>query len=74
MHWAAMYGRCNVIEYLYDHVENINPETSQKMTPLHLAAREGHFDTVIFLRDFSDDPNPKTITGTVFENYSKCRI
>ena len=40
MHWAAMYGRLNIIEYLYDHVENINPETSQKMTPLHLASRE----------------------------------
>ena len=63
MHWAAMYGKLNILEYLLDHVENINPENAQKMTPMHLASKNGHTEVVTFLRDFSSDSNPKNRTG-----------
>ena len=62
-HWAAMYGKLNILEYLLDRVENINPENAQKMTPLHLAAKNGHSEVATFLRDFASDSNPKNKTG-----------
>ena len=64
MHWAAMYGKLNILQYLLDRVEYINPPNAHNMTPLHLAAKHGHHEAVVFLRDFADDINPKTKTGT----------
>ena len=58
-----MYGKLNILEYLLDRVENINPENAQKMTPLHLAAKNGHSEVATFLRDFASDSNPKNKTG-----------
>ncbi|HXH38332.1 MAG TPA: tetratricopeptide repeat protein [Thermoanaerobaculia bacterium] len=45
--WACQYGHNDVVEFLLDH--GVDPGAGANMTGLHLAAHEGHLDTVRLL-------------------------
>jgi tetratricopeptide (TPR) repeat protein len=45
--WACQYGHNDVVEFLLDH--GVDPGAGVNMTGLHLAAHEGHLDTVKML-------------------------
>jgi len=45
--WACQYGHNDVVAFLLDH--GVDPGAGSNMTGLHLAAHEGHLDTVKLL-------------------------
>lgn len=46
LHLAAEYGYTSAVEFLLEHGANINAENSNESTPLELAVRENHIETV----------------------------
>ena len=51
LHWAADSGYFDVVKYLVDIVEDINPRDTNGNRPLHYAAMKGHLDTLKYLVD-----------------------
>ena len=43
LHCAALYGSYDVCYLLLEHGANILCKDKESMTPVHFAAREGHF-------------------------------
>ena len=44
-------------------MDDINPRSNQGVTPLHDAARNGHFNTFKYIIDSIEDKNPRTNLG-----------
>jgi ankyrin repeat protein len=50
IHLAARFGNLQILKRLLDHGEDVNKPTNHfKDTPLHLASKENHFNTVCML-------------------------
>jgi len=61
LHWAATYGQLSVIQYVCRFVKEKNPYDIWGVTPLHLAAENGHLEIVKFLMEYlHDEKNPKS--------------
>ena len=51
IHWAALNNFKEVVECLYEVIEDKNPKNSLGQTPLHMSAKNGHVDIVRFFVD-----------------------
>ena len=50
---------------IIDNVDDKNPQNCKKLTPLHNAARNGHFDICKLIIENVDEKNPKTTWGCI---------
>jgi len=64
LHWAAISGHTDIVQYLLDKGANILAETGSKMNALHGAVEGGRVDTVKCLMQFvqSDEEKKKALT------------
>jgi len=61
LHWAAKFGQTSVIQYVCRFVDEKNPCDIWGVTPIHLAAENGHLEIVQYLMKYlTDDKNPKS--------------
>ena len=62
LHYAALFDRLDVFQYISENVSNINPEAKgdrRKLTPLHLAAQHGNFEICKLIIDGIEDLSPR---------------
>ncbi|KAJ4160165.1 hypothetical protein NW754_003289 [Fusarium falciforme] len=58
MHYAARFGRSSTIEFIKARGGNINATNRNGMTPLHLAADQGHLETAKTLINLGAEHQP----------------
>ena len=68
MDCAAYKGFDKIIQLLIAAKADINPQDKLKLTPLHLAAREGHLDSVKVLLENNADAGATTGSLEVGDN------
>ena len=62
LHFAAVFDRLDVFQYISENVSNINPKAKgdrRKVTPLHLAAQHGNFEICKLIIDAIEDLSPR---------------
>jgi hypothetical protein len=60
LYYAAMLGFCNLAEHLIaKHPKHINARGGNEVTPMHVAAREGHVDILSLLLEHGADVDPQ---------------
>jgi ankyrin repeat protein/uncharacterized protein YegL len=62
LHVGCFYGRLNAVKLLCEHGGNIFSRTSNGMTPLHIAIKQGHISVVRYLMS---NPNIKDLMRIV---------
>ena len=64
LHLSADHGSLEIFKYLLKKSVHKNPENEYGVTPLHLAAKNGHFDICILLiANILTDKNPRNDIG-----------
>ena len=63
-HLSAHYGKLEIFTYLLKKLLHKNPENEQGVTPLHMAATNGHFDICrLLIANILTEKNPRDNTG-----------
>ena len=73
LHFAAVFDRLDVFQYISENVSNINPKAKgdrRKVTPLHLAAQHGNFEICKLIIDAIEDLDPKNHLGLTPYDYA----
>merc|ERR1712079_684187 len=60
LHYAAEFGKLDVVKAITEVIEDKNPGDSHNYTPLHIAAYSGHLSVVKYLTQYIEDINLKT--------------
>lgn len=63
LHYAATFGRNEMVKLLLEHSAYIDAESPNKTTPIMMAARHGHIETVKLLLDEGADARLKNQQG-----------
>lgn len=63
-----MIGQTEVVKLLTDFGINVNDTTNNVLTPLYLACKNGHHDTVKFLLDLKDQSFKSCVDTTIKDN------
>ena len=63
LHYAAVFDRLDVFQYISENVSNINPKAKgdwrKEVTPFHLAAQYGNFEICKLIIDAVEDLSPR---------------
>lgn len=51
LHYAAKYGRLDIVQILLPTISDANKENKYKCTPIMLAVQQSHFDIVIMFAE-----------------------
>jgi len=63
LHWAAIRGNTEIVRMLLDKKADVDPRTTDGMTPLHYAARQGHVEIAKVLLENGADINGLDASG-----------
>ena len=63
LHYAGRSGRMNIVQYIANCVNNINPTIDNGLTVMHWTAETGELDVINFYIDRLDDKNPALISS-----------
>ena len=71
LHWAAYGGKLDVVKYLIETKGiNLNTRDNNGKTPLHDAAKQGHFSIVRYLTDKGANLNLKENNGNTLMHFA----
>lgn len=70
MHWAALGGNENLVDYLIDLGSPVNPLDDTNSSPLILAASAGRYEVVRLLIGKGAEVNHKTSRGQTSLHYA----
>lgn len=71
LHYAAFYGRTEIVSYLIEHGADIEARANENKTPLHYAASLDHIETIHCLVDKGADINSQDINGLTPAQYAR---